>query len=200
MPASVASWFAPRREARDASVMALVVSDYRAAYRQRGESPARLALLFLPRMLANPELHATAMLRLALGGPRVLFLLWRTLLIALHSIDVMPDTDIGPGLRLPHPFGICIGWAAVIGADVTIYHNVTIGSRAHPRDLRAECHPPHVPKSEWRPCPTIEADVVIYTGSLVTGPITLGRGSVVGAQSWLDHDLAPGEVHRGSRG
>lgn len=200
MPAGVASWFAPRREDRGGGLIALVISDYVAAYRQRGESPGRLALLFIPRMLANPELHATAMVRLALGGPRVLFSLWRTLLIALHSIDVLPDTEIGPGLRLPHPFGICVGWAAVIGADVTIYHNVTIGAHAHPRDLRAERHAPHVPKSQWRPCPRIDDDVVIYTGSSVIGPIRLGRGSVVGAHSWLDHDLAPGEVHRGRPG
>jgi serine O-acetyltransferase len=198
MPGRVVSRFAPRREDRGRGVFALVISDYAAAYRQRGESARRLALLFLPRMLANPELHATLMLRLASGGPRALFSVWRTLLIALHSIDIMPDIEIGPGLRLPHPFGICVGWAAAIGADVTIYHNVTIGGHAHPRDLRADRHAPHVPKSEWRPCPTIEDEVVIYTGSLVTGPITLRRGSVVGAHAWLTRDLAPGEIYRGT--
>lgn len=191
--------FVPGRPSPGRGILALIISDYLACYRQRGESPSRLALLFLPRLLLNPELHATALMRVALGGPRSLFPVWRSVLIAKHSIDIMPDTEIGPGLRLPHPMGICLGWALIIGSDVTIYHNVSIGSEAKPSDVRAERHGPHVPPSIYRPCPHIEDEVVIYTGSLLTGPIRVGRGAVVGAESWLDHDLPAGAVHKGRR-
>jgi serine O-acetyltransferase len=51
--------------------------------------------------------------------------------------------------------------------------------------------------SVYTPCPVIEDDVIIYSGSLVFGPIRIGRGAVVGAESWIDHDLEPGAMHRG---
>jgi serine O-acetyltransferase len=192
----LASCFEPDQRNRGSGILTLIISDYLACYQQRRESPRRLAVLFVPRMLVNAELHATALLRIAYGGPRFLLSFWRSVLIALHSIDIMPDVEIGPGLRLPHPHGITFGWAAVIGSDVTIYHNVTIGGLAHPSHLKADMSARR-PQPQELPCPRIENEVVIYTASLVVGPITLGRGAIVGAGSWLDHDLEPGAMHRG---
>lgn len=197
LAAAISGWFDPRAPAHTTSVAGLVVSDYLACYRRRGDSPRRLALLFFPRLLANPELHATVLIRLALGGSRALFPFWRTVLIAKHAIDIMPEIEIGPGLRLPHPHTITIGWAAWIGANVTILHNVTIGGPSHPRDFRCDVPSPHVPADTYRPCPRIEDEVIVYSGSFVVGPITIGRGAVIGAESWVDHDLGPGAMHRG---
>jgi serine O-acetyltransferase len=199
MAGGISSHFRFEQRHRGRGVLTLVISDYLACYRRRAETPRKLALLFLPRLLSNPELHATAMLRLAFAGPRFLLPAWRTILIAKHSIDIMPEIEIGPGLRLPHPFGITLGWATAIGSDVTILQGVTIGGAALPRDLRGSESGPHVPAHVHRPCPRIEDEVIIYPGSMVVGSITLGRGSVVSAQSWLDHDLEPGATHRGRR-
>jgi serine O-acetyltransferase len=193
----ITGWFDPRARHRDGGLLALIASDYVACYRRRGESPRRLALLCLPRLLANPELHATMLIRIALAGPRLLFPFWRTVLISKHSIDIMPETEIGPGLRLPHPHSITLGWAASIGSNVTILHNVSIGGPSHPRDFRTDAPAPHVPAEVYRPCPVIGDDVIIYSGSFVIGPITIGPGAVIGAESWLDHDLEPGALHRG---
>jgi serine acetyltransferase len=194
-------WITSRFEAEQRQngngMLRLIVSDYLACYRQRGEAPGRLALLFIPRTVANSQLHATALLRVALRGPRPFLPLWRTVLLAKHSIDLMPDVEIGPGLRLPHPHTITFGPAARIGSDVTIFHNVTIGGTARPAELRVDRLPQYSRATHPRSSPLIEDDVIIYTGSLVFGPITVGRGSVVGAQSWLDHDLAPGVMHQG---
>lgn len=173
-------------------ILRLVVSDYVACYRQRREPPRRLMLLFIPRLIANPQLHATALLRLAFGGPRAVLSLWRTLLLAKHSIEIMPGIEIGPGLRLPHPHTISFGPDVVIGSDVTIYHNVSIGGLAKPVDVRLGVTP-------RRASPRIEDEVIIYTGSVILGPITVGRGAVVGAQSWLVHDLEAGATHVGGR-
>jgi serine acetyltransferase len=176
---------------------ALIVSDYLAYYvatptrarwgvegSTRSESPRRLALLFLPRLVANPCLHATALVRLAMAAPRFTLGLWRSLLIAKHSIDLQADLEAGPGLMFPHPHGITFGWGPRIGRNVTILHGVTIGGLVS----RAESS---------HSSPTIGDDVVIYMDSMVLGPITLGDGSVVAAGSWVDHDLEPGEVHGG---
>jgi serine O-acetyltransferase len=192
----ILSLFEPDRSRRAGSLLELIVSDYVAYYvatparerwgvagSLRQESSRRLALLFLPRMAHNPCLHATVLLRLAMRSPHFTLGLWRTVLIAKHSIDMHARMEIGPGLVLPHPHGITFGWGARLGRDVTILQHVTIGGLVH--------------REAARVCPTIGDDVVIYGHSLVLGPITIGDGAVVGAGSWLDHDLAPGEVHRG---
>jgi serine acetyltransferase len=179
------------------TLLALIVSDYVAYYAptptrvrrgvhgsMRHESPERLALMFVPRMISNPCLHATALLRLAMASPRASLGLWRTLLLAKHSIDIQADIRIGPGLMFPHPHGITLGWALRLGRNVTILHGVSIGGLVGEAD-------------EEQMSPVIGDDVVIYMDSMVLGPIMLGDGSVVAAGSWVDHDLAPGEVHRG---
>jgi serine acetyltransferase len=144
-------------------------------------------LLFLPRLIHNPCLHATVMLRLALASPKFTLGLWRTLLIAKHSIDIQGDIEIGPGLKLMHPFGIVLGWGVRIGSNVSILHSVTMGAFHR--------HPPGV----YRMSPTVEDDVTIYTQSVLVGPITVGKGSVIGAGSFVDHDIAPGTIY-GCRG
>jgi serine O-acetyltransferase len=171
------------------SLLDLVIADYLAYYEEtrfEAESPRRLALLFVPRLLHNPCLHAVVMIRLALASPRFLLGFWRTVLIAKHSIDIMHNMKIGPGLVLPHPFGIALGWGLRIGSRVTINHEVSIGGDPRPG-----------PRPHGSPSPLIEDDVYIYMKSILIGPITVGRGAVIGARSWVQDDVAPGTVHRG---
>ena len=48
--------------------------------------------------------------------------------ICLRSgLDISIDSEIGSGLKLPHPIGIVIGKGVIIGKNVTIYQNVTLG-------------------------------------------------------------------------
>jgi serine O-acetyltransferase len=178
----VTSHFDPDRPRQ--GLVGLIVSDYLAHYGPRNESSRRLALLFLPRVATNPCLHATVLLRLATRGARPLLAFWRTLLIAKHSIDVHPDIEIGPGLELPHPVGIVFGAGVRIGRNVTIFHHVTLGFIYD--------HPPGTARPG---CPTIGDDVVIYTQSILIGPITIGERAVIGAGSWISKDVAPGAVH-----
>jgi serine O-acetyltransferase len=117
--------------------------------------------------------------------------LWRTLLIAKHSIDISGDMTIGPGLVLPHPVGIALGQTVRIGRDVTILHYVSIGGDVF------------VGKSfgPWQPrprlCPAIGDDVVIFTQSILIGAITVGDGAVIGAGAWVDEDVPPKAAHPG---
>ena len=189
--------FTPTERSRADGLVSLIVSDYLAYYHpnemrvrrgvagsSRRDSPRRLALLFLPRMLLNPSLHATVLIRLAMRSPRWTFGLWRTVLIAKHSIDISAGTRIGAGFALLHPHGITLGWGLAIGNDVTILHHNTIGgSVGRVKDGRAS--------------PVIGDDVVVYGHSMIFGPITIGDRAVVGAGSWVDHDLAADEMHRG---
>lgn len=185
----------------DASLLRLIISDYVAYYgpntRQRvkwsvagswrEDSSRKLALLFGPRVLHNPCLHATVMLRLASRSPNFTLGLWRTLLIAKHSIDISGPIEIGPGLVLPHPVGIGIGATVRIGRNVTIMDYASLGA--------------NVALGAWQPgdrvAPTIGDDVVIFTQSIVLGGITVGDRAVIGAGAWVDRDVAPRAVHPG---
>jgi serine acetyltransferase len=180
--------FEPQNARRGGSLLRLIISDYLAYYAKynpRNDSPRRLAILFIPRMLHNPCLRAGVLLRLALASPGFLHGFWRSVLISRYTIDIQPAMEIGPGFTMPHPFGIALGWGLKIGTNVSIVHHVSIGSR-----LRAK-------PGETQLCPVIEDDVTIYTNSMLFGPITIGKGATIGAGSWVTEDVPPGTLYRG---
>lgn len=163
---------------------ALIWSDYVAHYAYKHETERRRRWLCLPRLLTNASLHATTLVRFAHTGPRCLDWLWRRLLISWHSCDIPRSCTIGPGLQLPHPFGIAIGANVTVGRNAVIHHNVTFGpptGRALPGD----------------PLPNMVVgdDVVLFPGSVCLGALTIGDGAVVGANCLLTTDLDPGAVY-----
>lgn len=89
--------------------------------------------------------------------------------------------EIGPGLTLPHPTGIVIGEGAQVGGSVTLYHNVTLG------------------RHTWNEpgCPRIGDGAVIYTGAVIIGPIKIGEGATVAANSVVNRDVLPKTVVAG---
>jgi serine O-acetyltransferase len=89
--------------------------------------------------------------------------------------------EIGPGLTLPHPTGIVVGEGSHVGCSVTLYHNVTLGRHA------------------WNEpaCPRIGDGVVIYAGAVIIGPIKIGEGATVAANSVVNRDVSPKAVVAG---
>lgn len=186
---------------RTGSLLRLIISDYVAYYGPntqqrrkwsvvgswRADPPRTLALLFIPRLLHNPCLHATAMIRLASASPEWMLGLWRTLLIAKHSIDISSKIEIGPGLVLPHPVGIGIGSTVRLGADVTLLDYASLGA--------------NVALGAWstgdRLAPSLGNDVIVFTQSIVLGGITVGDRAVIGAGAWVDADVPARSVHPG---
>ncbi len=162
-------------------LFALIASDYRSHYSYKTETPFRRLSLFLPRVVANPSLHATILLRLNSATPPWWRPLWRNVLLTKHSFDV-DRIEIGPGLVLPHPWGIVIGAGAKIGRNCAVHHNVTLGA-----------FPPHQ-RSVGRACPVIGDNVVIFCGAMIVGPVTVGDRATIGAYAWVDRDVPPGAV------
>jgi serine O-acetyltransferase len=99
----------------------------------------------------------------------------------VFGIEVPPRLEIGPGLVIMHTQGTVLG-AASIGANVTIYQQVTLGARtadfAYTASLR----------------PVVEDGVTITAGAKVLGALTLGRGSLVGANAVVLRDVPPNAV------
>lgn len=92
----------------------------------------------------------------------------------LNAIDINPDAIIGKNCYFPHCVGIVIG-PCTIGKNVTILQNVTIG-----KDLSGD-----------ELYPIIEDNVMIFTGSVIAGNITIGNGARIGALSLVMQDVPP---------
>ena len=103
----------------------------------------------------------------------------------LTAIDIHPGAKIGRNFFIDHGFTE-VGETAEIGNDVTIYQNVTLGGTNPSTGIGGKRHP------------TLEDDVVIGSGAQVLGPITVGRGAKVGANSVVTKDVPPGATVVGS--
>ncbi len=112
----------------------------------------------------------------------------RTMSEYAHSqtgIDIHPGAEIGESFVIDHGTGVVIGETTVIGDNVRIYQGVTLGAHSLPPDAGARM------KGTKRH-PTIEDDVIIYSGATILGgETTIGKGSVVGGNVWLTDSVPP---------
>jgi len=97
---------------------------------------------------------------------------------ALTGIEIHPGATIGRRLFIDHGAGVVVGETAVIGDDVTIYHQVTLGGRGWWRD----------PKGSRRH-PTVGDRVVLGVGATVLGPVYIGDDARVGAHALVLSDI-----------
>ena len=97
------------------------------------------------------------------------------------GVEIHPAAEVGDALFIDHGAGVVIGETAEIGDDVTLYQGVTLGGTGFARGKRH---------------PTVEDDVVIGSGAKLLGPINVGRGAKVGANSVVIHDV-PRQLHGG---
>ncbi len=101
------------------------------------------------------------------------------------GIDIHPGATIGKRFVIDHGTGIVIGETSVIGENVRIYQNVTIGALSLPPGAGEAL------KGKKRH-PTIENDVIIYSGATILGGDTvIGAGSVIGGNVWLTQSVEP---------
>ena len=96
----------------------------------------------------------------------------------LTAIDIHPGAKIGARFFIDHGFTV-IGETAEIGDDVTIYQNVTLGGTNPSTGVGGKRHP------------TLRSGVVIGSGAQVLGPIEVGEGARVGANSVVTRDVLP---------
>jgi serine O-acetyltransferase len=139
-----------------------------------------------------PGLQATAIYRIAhrlseLGVP----MLPRMLTERMHSttgIDIHPGAKIGEGFVIDHGTGVVIGETAVIGKNVRVYQGVTVGALSLPKGAGDQYR-------GKRRHPTIEDDVIIYSGATILGGDTvIGARSVIGGNVWLTESVPPDTV------
>ncbi len=104
---------------------------------------------------------------------------------SLTGIDIHPGAEIGKSFVIDHGTGIVIGETSFIGDNVRIYQGVTIGALSVPED---RCEDMRGVKRH----PTIEDNVVIYSGATILGGKTvIGTRSVIGGNVWLTESIPP---------
>ncbi len=113
--------------------------------------------------------------------PRTISLLAR----ALTGIEIHPAAHIGEGLFIDHGAGVVIGETAFIGDDVTLYQGVTLGGTGFATGKRH---------------PTVQDNVTIGSGAKLLGPITIGHGAKIGANSVVITDVPANSTVVGNPG
>lgn len=102
---------------------------------------------------------------------------------SLTGVEIHPGATIGRRFFIDHGSGTVIGETAIIGDDVMMYHQVTLGGKAPRYSL---------PGSKRHP--TIENGVTVGAGAKILGDIVIGAGSAVGSNAVVTRSAPPNSV------
>ena len=159
-------------------------TDIRAAYEGDPAAGSFDQIIF-----SYPGLYALTVYRMAhLLHHLEVTLLPRIMTEHAHSmtgIDIHPGAHIGDSFFIDHGTGVVIGETTVIGDRVRLYQGVTLGALSLPRDAGVSLR-------GVKRHPTIEDDVIIYSGATILGGDTvIGARSVIGGSVWLTESVPP---------
>jgi serine O-acetyltransferase len=104
---------------------------------------------------------------------------------AVTGIEIHPAAQIGNDFFIDHGMGVVIGETAEIGDDVTLYQGVTLGGTGFVTGKRH---------------PTVQDNVTVGSGAKMLGPITIGHGAKIGANTVVIHDVPPNSTVVGNPG
>ena len=106
----------------------------------------------------------------------------RAFIRVLFSADIPYKLKIGKGTKMPHDaLGSLFHPDVIIGNNCVILHGVTIGGRSGSKKL-----------------PIIKDNLWIGAHSIILGPITIGKNSIIGAGSVVVKDVAANSVVAGN--
>jgi serine O-acetyltransferase len=104
---------------------------------------------------------------------------------AVTGVEIHPAAQIGPELFIDHGSGVVIGETAQIGRRVTLYQGVTLGGTGFQRGKRH---------------PTVGDNVTVGSGAKLLGPIAVGDGAKIGANTVVVEDVPPRSTVVGNPG
>jgi serine O-acetyltransferase len=114
-------------------------------------------------------------------APRALAYLTRS----VTGVEIHPAAKIGPEFFIDHGSGVVIGETAEIGRRVTLYQGVTLGGTGFQRGKRH---------------PTLGDNVTVGSGAKLLGPIAVGDGAKIGANTVVVEDVPPSSTVVGNPG
>lgn len=131
-------------------------------------------------LLAHRLAHALREVGVPLA-PRTISYLAR----AITGIEIHPAAKIGPEFFIDHGSGVVIGETAEVGRRVTLYQGVTLGGTGFQRGKRH---------------PTLGDNVTVGSGAKLLGPISVGDGAKIGANTVVVEDVPPSSTVIGNPG
>ena len=155
----------------------------------KSRDPAARGVATWEILTAWPGVHALLAHRIAhaLYGARVPLLPRFIAGVArsVTGIEIHPAAIIGDRFFVDHGMGVVIGETAEIGDDVTLYQGVTLGGTGFATGKRH---------------PTVQDNVTVGSGAKMLGPITIGHGAKIGANTVVIHDVPPNATVVGNPG
>jgi serine O-acetyltransferase len=106
----------------------------------------------------------------------------QSLVSEMFQVDIHPAAVLGKGLFLDHATGVVIGETCVVGDDVSILQNVTLGGTGKERGDRH---------------PKIGKGVLISVGAKILGNIRVGDNARIAAGSVVLHEVPAGATVAG---
>jgi serine O-acetyltransferase len=104
---------------------------------------------------------------------------------AVTGVEIHPAAKIGGEFFIDHGSGVVIGETAEIGERVTLYQGVTLGGTGLQPGKRH---------------PTLGDNVTVGSGAKLLGPISVGDGAKIGANTVVVEDVPPGSTVVGNPG
>jgi serine O-acetyltransferase len=98
----------------------------------------------------------------------------------VSQADIPLETRIGGGLLLPHPNGVVVHPATVIGPNCLIFQQVTMGV------------------AERTSAPVIGGHVDIGAGAKIIGAVVVGDHALIGANAVVTRDIPANCIARGN--
>ncbi len=108
------------------------------------------------------------------NNKKVLALFLQNRIAEVFSLDIHPAARVGKGILIDHGTSVVIGETAVIGDDVSLLHEVTLGGTG---------------KEQGDRHPKVGNGVLIGAGAKILGNVKIGNGSKVGAGSVVLDDV-----------
>ncbi len=94
----------------------------------------------------------------------------------ITGVEIHPAAEIGAQFFIDHGSGVVVGETAKIGRRVTLYQGVTLGGTGFQRGKRH---------------PTVGDNVTVGSGAKLLGPISVGDGAKIGANTVVVEDVPP---------
>lgn len=136
----------------------------------------------------NPNFHCVCLFRLSnlLYRYHLSFLskfIWYINRI-VFSVDIDYRASLAGGFVIKHGIGLVIGKDVKSLGKLTVYQGVTLGGNNEKTQLS---------KYGLLSQPLLEENVIIYTGSMIFGPIIIGKDNIIGAGSKVFSSVPPKE-------
>lgn len=140
-------------------------------------------------LLYSKGFHALESWRLARwlwdNGRHSLALYLQSMISNRFAVDIHPAATIGKGILIDHGTGIVIGETAILGDNVSLLHNVTLGGTGKETGDRH---------------PKVGDGVMIGAGAAILGNISVGTGAHIAACSVVLKPVEPFAIISGVPG